>query len=317
MRIGKKDIVFVAIILIALCFLILLNHQYRLFAIRNNNYNKTEDADFSIMTFNVAATGSAYFTEDIQDKLFNLIEAEHPDILCFQELSQENYLIIKPLLDSLYGEFEGSSWDANYWRKCHYSYFPTRNFSKHKCTGAVDTTKMTMALKDEVYQLYKQMPIMSVDLEVKPGRWIKLYSGHLRSNGYSTARRSMNQGDKWADGLSLYWRNYKMGKRIRDFEAQNVRDFVNDSRSKGLPVIVAGDLNDWCGSKCLKTLMGSDLKDAWWEGGNGFGSTFYGWNMWLRIDHILYSDDLMLVEVKVVDSDLSDHKPLVARFKLI
>ena len=57
------------------------------------------------------------------------------------------------------------------------------------------------------------------------------------------------------------------------------------------------------------------LKDAWWEGGNGFGWTYFGWHLRLRLDHILYSDELELVDVKVIDSDLSDHKPLMARFK--
>lgn len=81
-------------------------------------------------------------------------------------------------------------------------------------------------------------------------------------------------------------------------------------------MIVAGDLNDWNGNYCLKTLMGKDLKDAWAEGGRGFGWTYFGWGLRLRLDHILYSDELELVDVKVIDSDLSDHKPLMARFRI-
>lgn len=62
--------------------------------------------------------------------------------------------------------------------------------------------------------------------------------------------------------------------------------------------------------------MGDDLKDAWWERGNGFGWTYFGWHLRLRLDHILYSNELELVDVKVVDSDISDHKPLMAKFRL-
>ncbi len=83
-----------------------------------------------------------------------------------------------------------------------------------------------------------------------------------------------------------------------------------------MPVIVGGDLNDWCGSKCLNTMMGTDLKDAWWEGGHGFGWTYFGWHLRLRLDHILYSNEMELVGVTVVDSDLSDHKPLKATFRM-
>lgn len=71
----------------------------------------------------------------------------------------------------------------------------------------------------------------------------------------------------------------------------------------------------------LKGLRGSNgskdkLKDAWSEGGRGLGWTYFGWHLRLRLDHILYSNELELVDVKVVDSDLSDHKPLMARFRV-
>ena len=172
-----------------------------------------------------------------------------------------------------------------------------------------------------IEQSQKQMGVMSAEFEVEPGKWVKLFSGHLRSSAYSTARRSMDKDASWISGLKLYWRNYKVGKRIRDYEAENVRKFVDDARTSTssatkMPVIVAGDLNDWCGSDCLNTLMDKDLKDAWSEGGNGFGWTYFGWHLRLRLDHILYSDELELVDVKVIDSGLSDHKPLVARFKV-
>ena len=143
--------------------------------------------------------------------------------------------------------------------------------------------------------------------------------GHLRSSAYSTARRSMSEDSHWWDGVPLCLRNYKIGKRIRDYQARNVCRFIDEARAEGKTVIVAGDLNDWCGSTTLNTLMGEGdnaLKDAWWEGGNGFGFTYQGWHLRLRLDHILYSDGLELQDVKVIDSDLSDHRPLKATFTI-
>lgn len=60
---------------------------------------------------------------------------------------------------------------------------------------------------------------------------------------------------------------------------------------------------------------GSRILRPEWEGGTGLGWTYFGWHLRLRLDHILYSEDFNLQEVKVIDSDLSDHKPLLARFK--
>lgn len=77
-----------------------------------------------------------------------------------------------------------------------------------------------------------------------------------------------------------------------------------------------GDMNDFNCSAPLDTLMSCGLKDSWWEGGNGYGSTFHSGWMRLRIDYILHSKELKLENVKVIDTDLSDHNPLVAGFSI-
>lgn len=313
---------------------LLLNLKYKVFAL--NKQISYIDTTFSIMTFNVDALDSASFTKDKQERLLNLIQKEHPDILCMQELTYENLKKIKPQLDSIYGPCYTLKGDDQQWRLRFYSQFPLRNFRKYDVSEKVDTTGFDDDLKKYYSNALIQMPVMSAEFEVTSGHWVTVFSGHLRSSAYSTARRSMDKDASWMDGLSLYWRNYNVGKRIRDYEAENVRRFIDEARtstsSGTTPVIVAGDLNDWCGSDCLETLMGTskgfnwfqkvsegfngELKDAWWEGGNGFGWTYFGWNLRLRLDHILYSDELELVDVEVINSDISDHKPLMAKFRV-
>ena len=272
------------------------------------------DACFSVLTYNVNALDTLTFTEQRQQEFLELIKAEHPDILCLQELSPACYEKVKARLDSIYGhpDFSCLSGTLNNFRL--YSRFPMRNLKDYQCQGEIKTDDMDSLSLVDYKNRFIVMPLRSAEFEVEPGRWVTVFSGHLRSSAYSTARRSMDRKSSWMGGLPLYWCNYKIGKRIRDFEARNVRRFVDEARANGNTVIMAGDLNDWCGSDCLETLMGNDLKDAWWEGGRGFGWTYFGWHLRLRIDHILYSDELQLTDVKVVDSDLSDHKPLKATF---
>ena len=266
------------------------------------------------------ATDSVLFNREIQLQLFNLLEREKPDFICFQELSFENLKKIKPQLDSIYGpceEMDGR--DIEVHRGKFYSHFTMRNFKRYHCEGTIDTSDFDSLELKEYEQMRKQMEVMSAEFEVQPSKWVMLFSGHLRSSAYSTARRSMSKDSHWWEGISLYYRNYKVGKRIRDYQARNVRRFIDDARAEGKTVIVAGDLNDWCGSTTLNTLMGEGenaLKDAWWEGGNGFGFTYQGWHLRLRLDHILYSGGLKLNDVKVIDSDLSDHRPLIANFSI-
>lgn len=310
----KQCIVIVLIFIVAACSLFYLDIHYKLFSVNSSDISLS-NGQVSVITFNVNAEDSDRFTEDVQRRLIDLVMNERPDILCFQELSNANMTKIKPSLNRIYGpceELDGK--DVEVHRSKFYSRYNMRNFKRYRCEGEVDSSDFN-ALEFIGYdQCKQQMNVMSAEFEVAPGRWVTVFSGHLRSSAYSTSRRSMDKGTSWLGGIPLYWRNYKIGKRIRDFEAQNVRRFVDEARAKGNTVIVAGDLNDWCGSDCLETLMGNDLKDAWWEGGRGFGWTYFGWHLRLRIDHILYSDELQLTDVRVVDSDLSDHKPLKATF---
>lgn len=307
-------IIIVTIVLFGLLYCININ--YKFYVINHQRDKITSKHMVSIMTYNIAAYDSIRFTTEKQERLIDLIKQEKPDIVCFQEMSFESLKKIKPQLDSLYGPCEILKGDDQMWRLKFYSHFPLRNYRRYRCRGYIDTTKMTTEERVKIEFSQKQMGVMSAEFEIEPGRWITIFSGQLRSSAYSTARRSMDKDDSWFKGLSLYWRNYKIGKRIRDYEAQNVRAFVDEERAKGNPVIVAGDLNDWSGSDCLNTLVGKDLKDAWSEHGRGFGWTYFGWNLRLRLDHILYSEELELTDVNVIDSDLSDHKPLMARFRM-
>lgn len=308
----KRFYLLVVIVLV----IVILNNHFKIIALNLGKDRSQEITSFSIMTFNVDATKASRFTSDFQERLLELIRQENPDVLCFQELSFENLDIIKAQLDSIYGPcFIRAGVDQS-WRLRFYSHFPLRNFTKYHCQGDIVTKDFTEDEREEIELEQKQTGVMSAELEVMPGHWVTLFSGHLRSSAYSTARLSMEDDASWFDGMTLYKRNYEIGKRIRDYEAKNVKMFINNACSDGKPVIVAGDLNDWCGSDCLNILMGNDLKDAWWEGGNGFGWTYFGWHLRLRLDHILYSDELELVDVKVVDANLSDHKPLMARFRV-
>lgn len=327
----KTRVIILCVISIAIA-IVLLNYHYKLLAINTSTTVDSEKRMFSVLTFNIAAFDTLRFTNSLQAGLLELINQEKPEIVSFQELSYVSLNKMKSQLDSIYGIEDNTFCSMPF-----YSCLPQRNMQRYKCVGNISVEDLTEAENKEIDQMQKQMHVSSSEFEIEPGHWITIFSGQLRSSAYSTARRSMDKDASWFDGISLYKRNYEVGKRIRDYEAENVRRFVDEARTDpstgsetNMPVIVAGDQNDWCGSDCLDVLIGlkgsrslkglsgdkDQLKDAWWEGGNGFGWTYFGWHLRLRLDHILYSDELELVDVKVIDSDLSDHKPLVARFRI-
>lgn len=115
--------------------------------------------------------------------------------------------------------------------------------------------------------------------------------------------------------LSSSRKDFWEGRNKRAREADSIFDFCMNEKP---PLIVIGDMNDVSGSYPINRIKDAGLKDVWWEGGCGFGATFHSGLLRLRIDHILYDNDrLKLVDVKVLESDLSDHNALMARFTII
>lgn len=82
------------------------------------------------------------------------------------------------------------------------------------------------------------------------------------------------------------------------------------------PLVVAGDLNAPQASPVVQTLLATGLRDAFAEAGRGYGHS-YGQALrlglsFLRIDHILVSDEIGVAACEVGGGQASDHRPVVA-----
>lgn len=113
--------------------------------------------------------------------------------------------------------------------------------------------------------------------------------------------------------VKTFWSHYRNAQEKRKEISKFLKEKVLEST---LPMIVMGDMNDFNASAPMDSLKDVGMKNAWWEGGMGYGSTYHeGW-LRLRIDHIFYNDKLSLGNVKVVKTDLSDHNILIADFSI-
>lgn len=75
----------------------------------------------------------------------------------------------------------------------------------------------------------------------------------------------MDEYDSWYVGLPLYYENYKIGQKIRNWEADNFRQYIEALEAEDTLVIIACDFNDWSGSYCMNTIRDGKYKDAWWK----------------------------------------------------
>lgn len=294
-----------------------MNNRYEIFAVNIPKEQGTEKAEgcFRVMTWNV----NGKLDEDpdtVKKELIDVLDKYEPDIVCFQEMMTQTFNQIQTTLDSIFGYSDSQIIKNNRHRYRIYSKKPIRNFQQYKCVTCFDPTGLDSLQLNEIKLLKEQMPVYSAEIEVEPDKWITVFAVHLRSSAYSTARRSMEEGSSWRDGIPLYLENFKIGAKIRNYEADNLRIFLDSLEAKHTPIIIAGDFNDWSGSSCMKTIRNSYYLDAWWEKGDGLGITYEDWNLKLRLDHILYNNLFNLVNVFVVKYQYSDHYPLIGEFKL-
>ena len=106
------------------------------------------------------------------------------------------------------------------------------------------------------------------------------------------------------------------GYTVRKLQAEIICGHLASCKEKA--ILDYGDFNDINGSTTLRAFYKSVLKDAWWKKGLGFGFTFHGMGMRLRLNHALYFyQSLSLHRVYKPISDYSDHNSLIIDISFI
>lgn len=251
--------------------------------------DQSHQETLKVMSFNIGGTSSDIHPRVV--KLAKLIFDYNPDVLFVAEVSDKN----KPLLDSLLKNIYPCIAYTKGYAHCFYSKLLIDEWHKLEKEGIEHTGIYTC-----------KAPIGNDT--------IVFFGCHFASNNY-TPTKSYITPDSIHDRESLktYLTDIKQASNIRLQEAMCLKDSVNHIE---YPILLMGDLNDVGGSPAIKTLEGAGLTDAWWKGGFGYGATIHH-PLPYRIDHIMYSDKLKLLNIKVVDSEgLSDHNALYAEFEI-
>lgn len=286
----KKRYIVYLFILAILFLCVLLQIKYKIFV-----FNIIQSADIqekvSVMTFNMNASNRT-ITDAEANQFKDSVRTNTPSILCLQECRYKSFVKFREYLDSIY-TYTSNQGQKKTKRYILYTKYPFRNFHQ--------------IINHKIY---------AAEVKIK-GKWVAVYSCHLTSNGYTTARRDVLKRDEpWISGISKYYTNMSRGTELRKEEAEILRCSIDSAFSQKMPVLVIGDLNDFTGSNCLNIIQGKELRDAWCESGVGFGNTYDAWHLKLRIDHILYSDDFTSIKSEVLPLTISDHLPLLSEFQI-
>jgi endonuclease/exonuclease/phosphatase family metal-dependent hydrolase len=94
-------------------------------------------------------------------------------------------------------------------------------------------------------------------------------------------------------------------------EVDGVLNAVRPRMSQATPVMIAGDFNAEPASAVAQKLRAGGLRDAWTECGQGDGFTYPADQPTKRIDYVFLTGSLRCTAAQVIDTKISDHRPLL------
>jgi len=94
-------------------------------------------------------------------------------------------------------------------------------------------------------------------------------------------------------------------------ETEGMLNAVRPRVSATTPVLVGGDFNSEPASAVVQKLRASGLRDAWTECGQGDGFTYPADQPTKRIDYVFLTGSLRCTAAQVIDTKISDHRPLL------
>ena len=145
---------------------------------------------------------------------------------------------------------------------------------------------------------------------------IRVFTTHLQSlqfhkEDYQRIDEIKNYQDSIFLNSRTIFSKLKRGITNRSLQTNLVRKMIDESPH---PVIVCADFNDVPNSYTYFTIRG-DLQDAFLQKGFGIGRTFTSLSPTLRIDYILASKELSILQFNRLVKNYSDHYMLVADIK--
>ncbi|PNQ72238.1 endonuclease [Hanstruepera neustonica] len=250
----------------------------------SSSNNDVHDSQLDVMNFNVRLFNLYNWISEkgIETNIVDFLKDKSPDVLSIQEYHPHENID----LSFFKYKYEKLSGRKTKYGQAIFSQYPIVN------SGSVEFPETS---NNAIF----------VDI-VKASDTIRIYNIHLQSLKIDT-KVELNQED-----------SERLLKRVeKTFEMQQEQTelFLTHKAQCPYKMVICGDFNNTAFSYVYKEIKG-ELEDAFKEAGNGFGRTYEFKFFPVRIDYIFYNSELELTSFKTFDNKLSDHYPIMARFKL-
>ncbi|MET3875105.1 endonuclease/exonuclease/phosphatase family metal-dependent hydrolase [Chitinophaga sp. OAE865] len=265
----------------------------------------------TVMSYNVSQFG-LYREKDSKynrQAMFAMIKKQELDIACFQDFytseKKNDFNNREDISREMELPYRYFSSDFNrdgmqHWGSIIYSRFPIIASDKVKMSDGPRSESLIYA---DIVKNQDTLRIINMHLE----------SYRFNEKDYSAIRKIKNQEDTGLKATKSIIQKMRDAYIRRSQQADIVGNFIQQSP---YPVIVCGDFNDTPASYTYFTIKG-DLQDAFLQKGFGIGRTFTGLAPTLRIDYVFVSNHFKVNSFRKINSDLSDHYPVITNLSLI
>ena len=270
-----------------------------------NPHQDVPDGSLKVLTYNVCAYGGNGKYKDGFERILDYLTEQQADIVCLQEDVDTWRRYVMNRFERLYP----------------YNDTTVLTQSSKALNGVGIHTRFPILRKERIE--YESTGNGSVAYYLKVGRdTLLVINNHLEGTHLSindrTQYKDILRGEKEMDTARAESKLLadKLGKSAakRAVEADAVRQYVEQHSQ--YPVIVCGDFNDTPISYTYHTLT-KTLTDCFAKSGAGIGLSYNQKGFWVRIDHILCSDDFTPYNCQVDSKiDYSDHYPMVCWLKM-
>jgi len=265
-----------------------VNAKYEVVAV--NPFFGEEEHELRVLTWNVHRSGIKDGKQ--QAEMARLVLAQGADLVQLNEFTLDSCRVLDSLL------------------RCHYAY--TEDVKAKQASGDIIYSKRELfnSGKRKTSKMGKESSYLEMTILCGKDS-VYLVGVHLTGNNDSVTNiRVRHETEAY---YRYFYKLYKKRMEERKVSAYSLKQWAMECRH---PMIIMGDMNDFSVSAPMDSLKDAGMRNAWWEGGMGYGATFKQGLMRLRIDHIFYNSGLELKGVRVVETDLSDHFIVVGDFSI-
>ncbi len=290
-----------------LTILVGLNHFTHFFQLSITGSADPNASQLKVLTYNVHVFDVYDKVEGAatRDAIYDLLNREQADVICFQEFYQSEKNKTFPTRDTLLEFLPTPYYHERY----------THAISGERYFGVVTLSKYPIVKKGFVpFSTDVNNFCIYVDI-LKDGDTLRVYNAHLQSIRLKPEDYDLAKGKTAQSEIDDASKRIAMRLKNAFVKRQEQVDRIAASiRVSPYPVILCGDFNDPPVSYTYSRLT-DQLEDSFTSCGNGIGNTYIGAFPSFRIDYILHSKMLEAVNYQTLPEKLSDHHAITATFQ--